>query len=87
MPVRVLLTNGEQRVVEADAARVDDGFFCVTRWDANLQRAITVLTLWAAHVVGAHVEKDGVTEWVPGTGQVQNPDGAAGPWFAEGIKS
>ena len=71
MAVTVFLTSGEGREVEADGARVEDGFFLVTRSYPDRQRVETVLTLWAGHVVGAHVEKDGVTEWVPGAGQVQ----------------
>ena len=52
MAVRVLLTTGEQRVVEADGAHVEGAFFVITRSFPSLQRVETVLTLWAENVVG-----------------------------------
>jgi hypothetical protein len=68
--VRVQLTSGGQRVVEAaDDCRCSGEFFIVTRrWspDGSTQ---TLLTLRAQDVIGAEVVTDGVvTGYVPGKG-------------------
>ena len=64
MAVRVLLTSGAERLVDADAARLDRPFFLIC------QSGHTMLTLLAQHVVGAQVENDRgeVTDYVFGTG-------------------
>ena len=61
--VKLYLTSGERRTVDADGAHLDDTFFIVTL------SGYTVLTLWAQQVERADIEKDGVvTESVPGAG-------------------
>jgi hypothetical protein len=48
MAVRIFLSSGAQRVVEAaDSARLDGSFFVINRWYPNLNRLETVLTLRA----------------------------------------
>lgn len=71
MAVRLLLASGDQRVLEADGAHMDGPFFLVTRWDSNLNRRQTVLTLRSQDVVSAEIEKDGVVEFVLGAGLTQ----------------
>jgi hypothetical protein len=61
MPVRLLLANGGERFIEkADAARVDEPFFLVTRWHADIRQLETVLTLLAKDVAAAEIIKNGV---------------------------
>ena len=71
LAVRLVLSSGAQRTVEsADAARLDDPFFIVTRRDANTGRVDTLLTLRAVDVVAGEVVKDGITtDYVLGRGQ------------------
>jgi hypothetical protein len=58
LAVRLFLSSGAQRTVEsADAARLDDPFFIVTRRDANTGRVDTLLTLRAVDVVAGEVVK------------------------------
>ena len=52
-----LKTGQERLVVNADGARLDDGWFLVTRSYPHTQHV--VLTLWSKDVVWAEVENDG----------------------------
>jgi hypothetical protein len=61
MAVRLLLSSGTERVVEAaDSVRLDGPFFLVSRSYPDLNRAETVLTLRSEDVIGAEVLKDGM---------------------------
>ena len=68
----MVLTSGERRMLpEADGARVDGGFFLITRSTGTARQEV-VHTLWAAHVFGAEIMKDGkVIDYVPGAGRQQ----------------
>ena len=69
MAVRLFLTSGARRDLEADGAHMDRPFFLVTRWDADLKRRQTVVTLRSNDVVSAEILKDGVSvEVVLGAG-------------------
>jgi hypothetical protein len=69
MAVRLFLSSGRLRDLEADGAHMDGPFFMVTRWDARLQRAQKVLTLRSCDVVSAEVQNDGeTTDYVLGAG-------------------
>ena len=73
MAVRVFLSSGGQRTVDAaDSARLDGPFFLVRRWHSDLNRTETVLTLRSEDVIGAEVLKDGVRiDYIPGCGQAK----------------
>jgi hypothetical protein len=73
MAVRLFLSSGSQRTVDAAAsARLDGPFFIVTRWYQDLNRTETVLTLRSEDVIGAEVLKDGVRiDYIPGPGQTR----------------
>ena len=70
MAVRLFLSSGGQRTVDAaDSARLDGPFFLVRRWHPDLNRTETVLTLLSQDVIGAEVLKDGVRiEYIQGCG-------------------
>ena len=69
MAVKVLLTSGAHRVIDADEVRVSGPFFLLTQSYPHVGRARTILTLLAKDVVVAEIEKDGVvTDYVPGRG-------------------
>ena len=58
MAVKIRLKTGQERVVvNADGARLDDGWFLVTHSSPQTQHV--VLTLWSKDVVWAEVERDG----------------------------
>src|SRR5207247_7657726 len=60
MAVRLFLSSGGQRTIDAaDSARLDGPFFLVRRRYPDLNRTETVLTLRSEDVVGADVLKDG----------------------------
>jgi hypothetical protein len=70
--VRLFLSSGDQRTIDADSARLDGHFFLVRRWYPDLNRTETVLTLRAEDVIGAEVLKDGVRiDYIPGCGQAK----------------
>ena len=73
MAVRLFLSSGGQRTVDAaDSARLDGPFFIVSRWSPHLNRTETVLTLRSEDVIGAEVLKDGVRiDYIPGRGQAR----------------
>ena len=73
MAVRLFLSSGGQRAVDAaDSARLDGPFFLVRRWHPDLNRTETVLTLPSEDVIGAEVLKDGVRiDYIPGCGQAR----------------
>jgi hypothetical protein len=73
MAVRLFLSSGGQRTVDAaDSARLDGPFYLVRRWCPNLNRTETVLTLRSEDVIGAEVLKDGVRiDYIPGWGQAK----------------
>ncbi len=61
MAVRLHLSSGIVRlIVDADAARLDEPFFIVTRRNPLGEGEITVLTLLSSDVVAADVVKEGV---------------------------
>ena len=61
MVVRLFLSSGGQRTVDgADSARLEGHFFMVSRWDREVNRTGTLLTLRSEDVIGAEVLKDGV---------------------------
>jgi hypothetical protein len=68
MPVRILLTSGGQRTVEAaDSARMSGPFFMITRRRERTGELETLLTLRSQDVVGAEIVKDGlVTDYMRG---------------------
>jgi hypothetical protein len=70
MAVRLFLSSGTERVLEtADAARLDEPFFIITRWHSEIRQLETVLTLRAEDVVAAEVLKNGVrVDYVVGRG-------------------
>jgi hypothetical protein len=70
MAVRLFLSSGTERVLEtADAARLDEPFFIITRWHPEIRQLETVLTLRAEDVVAAEVLKNGVrVDYVVGRG-------------------
>lgn len=71
MAVKLYLLSGSQRMLDnADSARLDDGFFVVTRRDPTTGRVNTLLTLRSEDVVAAEVLKDGVlVDYVLGRGE------------------
>ena len=71
MAVRLVLSSGTDRTIDtADAARLDDHFFVVTRRDPYTGRIDTVLTLRSIDVVVAEVIANGVvTDYVRGRAQ------------------
>ena len=71
MAVRLFLSSGTERTIEtADAARLDDFFFIITRRDPQSGRIDTLLTLRSADVIAAEVLTNGVrTDYVLGRGQ------------------
>jgi hypothetical protein len=73
MTVRLFLSSGELRTIDAaDSARLDGPFFLVRRWYPALNRTETVLTLRSEDVIGAEVLKDGVRiDFIPGCGQAK----------------
>ena len=61
MAVRLLLSSGGERTVDAaDSARLDGPFFLVRRSYPDLNRTETVLTLRSDDVIAAEVLKDGL---------------------------
>jgi RNA polymerase sigma-70 factor (ECF subfamily) len=70
MAVRLLLSSGRERTVDAaDSARLDGPFFLVRRWYPDLNRTETVLTLLSRDVIAAEVLKDGLRiDYVAGSG-------------------
>jgi len=72
MAVRLFLSSGGQRTVDAaDSARLDGPFFLVRRLH-DLNRTETVLTLRAEDVIGAEILKDGVRiDYIPGCGRAK----------------
>lgn len=73
MAVRLFLSSGGQRTIDAaDSARLDGPFFLVRRWYPDLNRTETALTLLSEDVIGAEVLKDGVRiDYIPGCGQAK----------------
>jgi hypothetical protein len=71
MAVRLFLSSGTERMLEtADAARLDEPFFLVTRWHSEIRQVETVLTLRAEDVVAAEVLSNGVrVDYVVGRGR------------------
>lgn len=66
MAVRVLLSSGERRIVEAADAARERIFFEITQ-KRRAELTHTVLTLRASDVVGAEIVKDGkVVDYVVG---------------------
>jgi hypothetical protein len=74
MAVRLFLSSGRQRLLEAaDEARLDGLFFIVTRKRSDNRDPETVLTLRAEDVVAAEVVKDGATiKNVLGSGRLRS---------------
>ena len=74
MAVRLFLADGTQRMIDtADAARLAEPFFIVTRWYPDIRQLATVLTLRAEDVVGAEVLKNGFrTDYIVGRVKCQN---------------
>ena len=73
MAVRLFLSSGGERTVDAaDSAQLDGSFFLVRRSYPDLNRPETVLTLRSEDVIGAEVLKDGVRiDYTPGCGQAK----------------
>ena len=73
MAVRLFLSSGSHRTVDAaDSARLDGPFFLVRRWHPDLKRTETVLTLRSEDVIGAEVLKDGVRiDYIAGGAQAK----------------
>jgi hypothetical protein len=71
MAVRLFLSSGTQRTIDAaDSAHSDDVFFVVTRRDSGTGRLDTLLTLRSTDVVAAEVLNGGVrTDYILGRGQ------------------
>ena len=71
MAVRLFLSSGTQRTIEAaDAAHLDGAFFLVTRRDPGTGGVDTLLTLPSTDVRAAEIRKNGVrTDYVLGRGQ------------------
>jgi len=70
MAVRLLLSSGGERIVDAaDSARLDGPFFLVRRSYPDLNRTETVLTLRSDDVIAAEVLKDGLRiDYIAGRG-------------------
>ena len=73
MAVRLFLSSGGERTVDApDSAQLDGPFFLVRRSYPDLNRTETVLTLRSEDVISAEVLKDGVRiDYIPGCGQAK----------------
>jgi hypothetical protein len=73
MAVKILMSSGETRTIDgADSARVDDGFFVITRRDLRTDRIDVVLTLRSQDVIGAEILTNGVrTGYVTGSGSLR----------------
>jgi len=73
MAVRLLLSSGGQRTIDAaDSARLDGPFFLVRRrWYPDLNRTETVLTLRSEDVIGAEVLKGVRIDYIPGCGHAK----------------
>jgi len=73
MAVRLFLSSGRERTVNAaDSTRLDGPFFLVRRWYPDLNRTETVLTLRSEDVIGAEVLKNGVRiDYIPGGAQAK----------------
>ena len=73
MAVRLFLSSGGERTVDAaDSAQLDGPFFLVRRSYPDLNRTETVLTLRSEDVISAEVLKDGVRiDYIPGGAQAK----------------
>jgi len=79
MAVRLLLSSGGERTVDAaDSARLDGPFFLVRRSYPDLNRTETVLTLRSDDVIAAEVLKDGLRiDYIAGRGPTKVGDVSA----------
>jgi hypothetical protein len=71
--VKVLDASGEVRIIEgADSARLEDGFFEITRRDHRTNRIDVLLTLRSQDVIGAEILTNGIkTGYVEGKASVR----------------
>jgi hypothetical protein len=73
MAVRLFLSSGEERTIDAaDSARLDGYFFIISRRYPDGEQSKTLLTLPSPDVVGAEILIDGVRiDYIPGRGQTK----------------
>ena len=71
--VKILLSSGDTRTIDgADSARVDDGFFVITRRHPRTNRIEVVLTLRSQDVTVAEILTNRVrTAYVTGKGALR----------------